>query len=70
MQSIPLAVLKLRREDSKQNEHDELHAIHTACGIETMYLLSGENGASNCMQSVPLAVLKLRIAVSATSLGC
>ena len=36
-----------------------MHAIHTACGIETrMATLSGTQ-AHYCMQSIPLAVLKL-----------
>ena len=34
MQSIPLAVLKLRNFQSRDFEHVLLHAIHTACGVE------------------------------------
>ena len=37
MQSIPLAVLKPRKEDKLMTSHSELHAIHTACGIETPF---------------------------------
>ena len=38
-----------------------MHAIHTACGIETVPASSFWNGRidDNCMQSIPLAVLKL-----------
>ena len=35
MQSIPLAVLKLSYTTVGLNGHNILHAIHTACGIET-----------------------------------
>ena len=35
MQSIPLAVLKLNRLRDEEDFGIELHAIHTACGIET-----------------------------------
>ena len=34
MQSIPLAVLKQHRL-CRSSGHFQLHAIHTACGIET-----------------------------------
>ena len=37
MQSIPLAVLKLNYGNVVANG-EELHAIHTACGIETIHL--------------------------------
>ena len=37
----------------------QLHAIHTACGIETLeYYEHNESFRYNCMQSIPLAVLK------------
>ena len=36
-----------------------MHAIHTACGIETSVSISECDGMSDCMQSIPLAVLKL-----------
>ena len=35
MQSIPLAVLKLKTYSELEGTSDRLHAIHTACGIET-----------------------------------
>ena len=57
MQSIPLAVLK-QYVGLSTGKFNVLHAIHTACGIETR---RGENVSSeliNCMQSIPLAVLK------------
>ena len=40
MQSIPLAVLKQRTASRARLMHEELHAIHTACGIETKNDLS------------------------------
>ena len=39
MQSIPLAVLKLNRQAIIMLSPALLHAIHTACGIETMWRL-------------------------------
>ena len=36
-----------------------MHAIHTACGIETKQLLRFRQRCDYCMQSIPLAVLKL-----------
>ena len=38
-----------------------LHAIRTACGIETRTSASLRLIAPDCMQSVPLAVLKLHL---------
>ena len=35
MQSIPLAVLKLRFLRARKSLLFQLHAVHTACGIET-----------------------------------
>ena len=35
-----------------------LHAIHTACGIETHRSLNEVKKFTDCMQSIPLAVLK------------
>ena len=58
MQSIPLAVLKLIQRSSKKDFH-KLHAIHTACGIETNMMKCLKTSFQNCMQSIPLAVLKL-----------
>ena len=59
MQSIPLAVLKLPIKVTLRANHLELHAIHTACGIETLeYYEHNESFRYNCMQSIPLAVLK------------
>ena len=58
MQSIPLAVLKLKmRKDYAF--HQQLHAIHTACGIETWHSPKSYFHFLHCMQSIPLAVLKL-----------
>ena len=57
MQSIPLAVLK-RDITTNVEDKPELHAIHTACGIETFQLPSLSSPFKNCMQSIPLAVLK------------
>ena len=37
----------------------KLHAIHTACGIETEPMRFENFIVSDCMQSIPLAVLKL-----------
>ena len=42
MQSIPLAVLK-RKRWFRLPDFDELHAIHTACGIETWSTLRDVN---------------------------
>ena len=65
MQSIPLAVLKLVPL-KRTLPINLLHAIHTACGIETIrrkrHILSHEH----CMQSIPLAVLKRKKPVGAT----
>ena len=58
MQFIPLAVLKL----IGAHPHDfvvALHAIHTACGIETQISRIPLLTRQNCMQFIPLAVLKL-----------
>ena len=55
MQSIPLAVLK----HSTRDKHEycyELHAIHTACGIETNRYSRLQYFLCYCMQSIPLAV--------------
>ena len=57
MQSIPLAVLK-HVDNQRQAQCRKLHAIHTACGIETMKPLSSDQKKHHCMQSIPLAVLK------------
>ena len=57
MQSIPLAVLK-PIVPLKRTLPIKLHAIHTACGIETNMVVSPFTITSNCMQSIPLAVLK------------
>ena len=57
MQSIPLAVLKqicLRGLLLSRL----LHAIHTACGIETRRWIIWSMLPKDCMQSIPLAVLK------------
>ena len=49
MQSIPLAVLKLSRELTRKYIPTKLHAIHTACGIETCDILrSGEGNLIAC----------------------
>ena len=60
MQSIPLAVLKHRATTPLGGTVIILHAIHTACGIETINSLMSIAGrpSSHCMQSIPLAVLK------------
>ena len=59
MQSIPLAVLKPTIWNEKAFKSFTLHAIHTACGIETSDHLSNvEEFVTSCMQSIPLAVLK------------
>ena len=42
MQSIPLAVLKLKSVRFLSKMTDALHAIHTACGIETKVARSGD----------------------------
>ena len=58
MQSIPLAVLKPFQNRLRDREII-LHAIHTACGIETIVIIdSFFKWLTNCMQSIPLAVLK------------
>ena len=57
MQSIPLAVLKLDLPLCPRSQNS-LHAIHTACGIETSHFLYFPNAPLHCMQSIPLAVLK------------
>ena len=57
MQSIPLAVLKLNNIKASDFA-EELHAIHTACGIETLKAFDYFNESVDCMQSIPLAVLK------------
>ena len=57
MQSIPLAVLK-PYSSKTLFQIPSLHAIHTACGIETIAPATKTNTATNCMQSIPLAVLK------------
>ena len=58
MQSIPLAVLKHDKNGWLKPEA-ALHAIHTACGIETMLMEQVYFEYIHCMQSIPLAVLKL-----------
>ena len=58
MQSIPLAVLKLLFRLIEMRVNPLLHAIHTACGIETLVRASHTHPRTNCMQSIPLAVLK------------
>ena len=58
MQSIPLAVLKLENEFSIAESSRKLHAIHTACGIETPQVCQHRRCYRDCMQSIPLAVLK------------
>ena len=40
MQSIPLAVLKQARSATRRDAMKTLHAIHTACGIETTCVLA------------------------------
>ena len=62
MQSIPLAVLKHGFFKSVALVF-ELHAIHTACGIETLQALPDGWTEGDCMQSIPLAVLKLCLPV-------
>ena len=57
MQSIPLAVLKLHPTICVTFKR-KLHAIHTACGIETFLAFAKMLSLSYCMQSIPLAVLK------------
>ena len=57
MQSMPLAVLKLPAQRRETNR-PTLHAIHTACGIETKRGNFASVFGENCMQSIPLAVLK------------
>ena len=63
MQSIPLAVLK-RSNINSSNIFLILHAIHTACGIETASIHSVRTNSSYCMQSIPLAVLKHKMYVT------
>ena len=59
MQSIPLAVLKPFFMLILLSKYKKLHAIHTACGIETGALpMQLSDPANDCMQSIPLAVLK------------
>ena len=58
MQSIPLAVLKRREFRPRANYDALLHAIHTACGIETQSGQVHQYELHHCMQSIPLAVLK------------
>ena len=58
MQSIPLAVLKRVEIDVLWRNALKLHAIHTACGIETVTTRATARDYTNCMQSIPLAVLK------------
>ena len=58
MQFIPLAVLK-RYQPILLLLVAQLHAIHTACGIETTVCPSFRNIDYYCMQFIPLAVLKL-----------
>ena len=41
-----------------RNSLSSLHAIHTACGIETVSWRLSIFELNNCMQSIPLAVLK------------
>ena len=60
MQSIPLAVLK-HKNCSAIKSLLTLHAVHTACGIETCFCYERTCTYGNCMQSIPLAVLKLRM---------
>ena len=57
MQSVPLAVLK-RETHSVSLAIVQLHAIRTACGIETAEEPPSQTQRGYCMQSVPLAVLK------------
>ena len=64
MQSIPLAVLKRKSFSVLRSIDYTLHAIHTACGIETVSLLNGKAQQNDCMQSIPLAVLKPTLAAS------
>ena len=59
MQSIPLAVLKQTLLGFNAIYFFLLHAIHTACGIETRDARSTQRNAAHCMQFIPLAVLKL-----------
>ena len=56
MQSIPLAVLKLNNLSDVIEIILKLHAIHTACGIETCQEKLVTFWFWNCMQSIPLAV--------------
>ena len=56
MQFIPLVVLKHRRWIVDQSVRSPLHAIHTACGIETPSHLHWKTNHRHCMQSIPLAV--------------
>ncbi len=58
MQSIPLAVLKPANTLGNCVKKCKLHAIHTACGIETEFVLGNGIDLFHCMQSIPLAVLK------------
>ena len=58
MQSIPLAVLKHAQEVLLGWSGILLHAIHTACGIETLNSHREDYFLVDCMQSIPLAVLK------------
>ena len=60
MQSIPLAVLKQNHHNRSNKRENLLHAIHTACGIETIVSNKTYCLLLNCMQSIPLAVLKQR----------
>ena len=60
MQFIPLVVLKHRRWIVDQSVRSPLHAIHTACGIETSAQSVCHDSLCHCMQFIPLAVLKRR----------
>ena len=50
----------------------KLHAIHTACGIETLDNSLEKLWVCNCMQSIPLAVLKhiLLLLYTLNNLNC
>jgi len=66
MQFIPLAVLK--QHHRREILRDELlHAIHTACGIETSRVGMAYAGVGDCMQFIPLAVLKQCAATASAS---
>ena len=73
MQSIPLAVLKLVCWD-RSPVLVKLHAIHTACGIETNPYPQKKTPIPNCMQSIPLAVWKhhivMRISFGSAYMPC